>query len=375
MVKKVLDPNFWRRKKVFITGHTGFKGTWLALWLHALHADVSGYALEPPTHPSLYRMCELDKLVHSTIGDIRDQEKLYAALLRADPEIVFHLAAQPLVLDSYANPLETYDVNVMGTVHLLEAVRKAVVLENRRIKAVIVVTSDKCYENREWEFGYSEDDQLGGHDPYSSSKACAELVVAAYRKSYFHADSAVLSQVSLASVRAGNVIGGGDWAKDRLIPDCIRARLSGAILHIRNPHSIRPWQHVLEPLSGYMQLAQRMVEREGGYAGAWNFGPEQEDARTVEWLVARLHAKWEGAFSYKTVPLTHQPHEAHYLRLDCTKAQNELRWRPQWNLDRALDKIVEWVRGYEKNQDARSLCLGQIHEFMNRHEILKERLS
>jgi CDP-glucose 4,6-dehydratase len=352
-----LADNFWNNKKVFITGHTGFKGSWLCLWLHALGAKVSGYALHPPTDPSLFELCKIDRLVQSTISDVRDEVALTKAVLAAQPEIVIHMAAQPLVRDSYTIPVETYAINVMGTVNLFEVVRKC-----KNVKAVINVTTDKCYENKEWAWGYRENEPLGGYDPYSSSKACSELVTSAYRNSYFNPKDHAVHGVGVASARAGNVIGGGDWAADRLIPDCIRAILKGEKIIIRNPESIRPWQHVLEPLSGYLILAQKLYAEGVRYSDAWNFGPEDYDVKPVEWLVKRLCSKWGGSASY-IIEKGRHPHEAHYLKLDCSKAKSELGWRPRWNLEKAIDSIEEWTRVYRQGLDVKNNCIKQIEEY------------
>jgi len=343
--------NFFRKKKVFITGHTGFKGSWLCLWLSSLGARVTGYALEPPTKPSLFESAGVAELVDSRIGDVRDADLLARTLFDAQPEIVIHMAAQPLVRDSYKIPVETYATNVMGTVHLLEAVRCC-----PSVKAVVNVTTDKCYENREWVWGYRENEPMGGFDPYSSSKGCSELVTAAYRNSFFQ------HSVAIATARAGNVIGGGDWATDRLIPDCIRALMNEESILIRNPISIRPWQHVLEPLSGYLLLAQKLCENGSRYAEAWNFGPDDDDAQTVEWIVNRICAQWGNKASY-TIDAGDHPHEARYLKLDCSKAHAELGWQPRWNLEKTLDKITTWTRAYLDGKDVRQVCREQITEY------------
>lgn len=351
------DRDFFRGKRVFVTGHTGFKGAWLTLWLHQLGAQVTGYALAPPTSPSLFELARLERLLHSVTGDVRDPQALSAALREADPEIVIHMAAQPLVRESYLNPVETYATNVMGTVHLLEAVRSS-----PGVRAVVNVTTDKCYENREWPWGYRENEPMGGYDPYSSSKGCSELVTAAYRNSYFNEGSYLSHGVALASARAGNVIGGGDWAADRLIPDCVAALLKGEPVRIRNPHAIRPWQHVLEPISGYLTLAQRLYQDGPLHAGAWNFGPADEDAREVEWIVQRMCSRWQAEASYVVDEGDH-PHEANYLKLDCSKAKGELGWRPRWSLDTAIDMIIDWTRSYQRGDDLREVSLSQIEAY------------
>lgn len=359
----MLEQAFWKNKKVFITGHTGFKGSWLCLWLNALGAEVTGYALNPPTDPNLFELCGIDKLVKSLIADVRDTDKLQKEMIAARPEIVIHMAAQPLVRDSYKIPIETYSINVMGTVNLLEAVRKC-----KSVKSVINVTTDKCYENKEWIWGYRENEPLGGYDPYSNSKACSELVTAAYRNSFFNPKNYSLHGVGVASARAGNVIGGGDWGTDRLIPDCVRAILKGEKIVIRNPKAIRPWQHVLEPLSAYLLLAQKLYQDGPSYAEAWNFGPYDYDAKPVEWIVKKLCAKWRQNASYEIDQGEH-PHEASYLKLDCAKAIVKLDWQPVWNLDSALDKIVEWTLAYQKGQDVRKVCFKQIDEYVHFEQI------
>lgn len=351
-----MTTDFWRNKRVFVTGHTGFKGSWLCLWLSRLGAHVTGYALEPPTAPSLYDLAGVAELVDSHIADIRDSGRLQSAMSEARPEIVFHLAAQPLVRDSYLLPVETYSTNVMGTVHLLEVIRHC-----PSVKAVVNVTTDKCYENREWPWGYRENESMGGYDPYSSSKACSELVTAAYRSSYFNPARYAEHGVALASARAGNVIGGGDWAAERLIPDCIRAILAVEPIRVRNPHAIRPWQHVLEPLAGYLTLARRLYEEGTAFAEGWNFGPG-DDARPVEWIVRSLCEKWNHVAGY-TIDDGQHPHEAHYLKLDCSKARMQLGWQPLWSLAAALDAIITWTKAYQDGSDLRALCLKQIEKY------------
>jgi CDP-glucose 4,6-dehydratase len=352
-----IDINFWKHKKVFITGHTGFKGSWLCLWLHRLGAEVAGYALDPPTDPNLFELCGIDKLAHTTIADVRDGAMLTRTMQAVEPDIVIHMAAQPLVRDSYKIPVETYSINVMGTVNLFEAVRQC-----KSVKAVINITTDKCYDNKEWVWGYRENEPLGGYDPYSNSKACSELVTAAYRNSYFNPADHAIHGVSIASARAGNVIGGGDWAADRLIPDCIRALLKHENIIIRNPRAIRPWQHVLEPLSGYLLLAQRLFEDGPRYAEAWNFGPDDSDVKPVEWLVERICAQWGNDASY-SIDRGKYPHEAHYLKLDCSKAKSELGWRSRWGLEKAIDSIIEWTQAYTAQHDASAVCMKQIEAY------------
>ncbi|MDR3482386.1 MAG: CDP-glucose 4,6-dehydratase [Burkholderiaceae bacterium] len=354
-----MTPEFWRGKRVFLTGHTGFKGSWLSLWLQQLGAVVTGYALPPPTEPSLFAVADVGKGMTSIIGDIRDGAALTRALQDARPEIVIHMAAQALVRYSYAHPVDTYSTNVMGLVNLFEAVRAT-----EGIAAVVNVTSDKCYENKEWLWGYRENEALGGFDPYSNSKACAELVTAAYRNSYFHPEHHAEHGVALASARAGNVIGGGDWAQDRLIPDMMRAIAAGAAVDIRNPGAIRPWQHVLEPLSGYLALAEHLFLHGASYAEGFNFGPHDSDARPVEWIVERICKSWGEGAAWR-LDGTPQPHEATYLKLDCAKAKARLGWQPRWSLAQAIERIVAWHKAHQAQADMRALTLQQILSYQN----------
>jgi CDP-glucose 4,6-dehydratase len=354
----MIDRKFWKGRQVFITGHTGFKGSWLCLWLHKLGADVTGYALEPPTDPSLFELAEVNKLVKSIKGDVRDRKKLFKCLSEAKPEIVFHLAAQPLVRDSYKLPVDTYEINVMGTINVLEAVR----LHGRSVRAFINVTTDKVYENKERLRGYREDEPLGGYDPYSNSKACSELVTAAYRNSYFNPADYKKHKTAVASARAGNVIGGGDWATDRIVPDCIKAILSGRPIVVRNPHATRPWQHVLEPLSGYLCLTEKLYKHGPKYAGSWNFGPDGHDCKTVEYLVTTICKQW-GPQATFSLAKSKGPHEASYLKLDCSKARARLGWRPHWSLGKALSATVAWYKAHASQRDVKKTCLEQIDEF------------
>ena len=352
-----MTPTFWLGKRVLITGHTGFKGGWLALWLQSMGAQVHGYALAPPTDPSLFELARIAQTMASShTGDVRDLAHLQRVLTEVQPEIVFHMAAQPLVRLSYEQPVETYATNVMGTVHLLEAVR-----HTPGVRVVVNITTDKCYENREWVWGYRENEPMGGHDPYSNSKGCMELVTSAYRQSFFNPKDHAHHGVALASVRAGNVIGGGDWAADRLLPDMIRAFVAEQPVVIRNPHAIRPWQHVLEPLSGYLLLAEKLWDQGPAFAEGWNFGPNEEDARPVGWIVEQLVARWPGA-SWR-LDGGQNPHEATHLRLDCLKAKTRLDWRPRWSLSEALTRIVEWYRAQEAGEDMREVTLRQIHQY------------
>lgn len=352
---------FWKGKSVFLTGHTGFKGSWLSLWLYALGAKVTGYALAPPTLPSMYQVAGIEGLVTSVLGDVREYGMLHRALSLAEPEIVFHLAAQPLVRDSYLTPVATYSTNVMGTVNLLEAVRQC-----SSVRAVVNVTSDKCYENKEVDHPFREEEPLGGYDPYSSSKACSELVTSAWRSSFFSPHSYAQHRVAIATARSGNVVGGGDWAKDRLVPDCIRALQAAEPIHIRNPDAKRPWQHVLEPLSGYLLLAQRLCEQGCGYGSSWNFGPFEKDAKPVEWIVNRLCEKWGAGASY-SIDAGQHLHEALFLSLDISRAQAQLGWRPRWNLDQALDATLEWVNSLEDGKDIAEYSLAQIECYVTSH--------
>jgi len=353
----MVNAEFWRGKRVFLTGHTGFKGSWLSIWLADLGAEVTGYALEPPTEPSLFALAGVDRLLTSVIADVRDLGRLQREMAAASPEIVIHMAAQPLVRDSYKIPVETYATNVMGTVHLLESVRNT-----PTVKALVNVTTDKVYENREWVWSYRENEPMGGYDPYSNSKGCSELVTAAYRSSFFNPVDYDRHGVAVATARAGNVIGGGDFANDRLIPDIVRAVLAGETVQIRNPHAIRPWQHVLEPLSGYLTLAEHLYVGGTHYAQGWNFGPPEEGARPVAWLVDRLCTAWGEGAAYEVDSGEH-PHEAHYLKLDCSKARSELGWSPRWSLEKALQSIIEWTQAYRGKEDLMACCRAQIAEY------------
>jgi len=357
----VIDHNFWQNKKVFITGHTGFKGSWLSLWLNSMGAKVTGYSLDPPTNPSLFRLAHIEQITDTIHGDVLDYKHLQAILMQTDPDIVIHLAAQPLVRLSYINPIETYQTNIMGTVNLLESI-KNIVQKRKKVMAVINVTSDKCYENKEWVWGYRENDSMGGYDPYSSSKACSELITSSYRSSFFNNNTYKTHGVALASARAGNVIGGGDWADDRLIPDVIRAFITGKNLEIRNPKAIRPWQHVLESLSGYIILAQKLYTDGIKYAEGWNFGPNDNQLSTVESIVEALYLKTGRTKNYHIIKDEHN-HEMHTLRLDSTKARYRLGWQPKWDVEEAIDKIIEWTKAYQKGIDIREICLKQIKEY------------
>ncbi len=353
----VMNPEFWNGKRVLLTGHTGFKGGWLSLWLQSMGAELVGYALTPPTNPSLFDVADVGKGMTSIIGDIRDLEYLRTVFSERRPEIVFHMAAQPLVRHSYSEPVETYSTNVMGTVNLLEAVRCT-----DSVKAVVNVTSDKCYENREWVWGYRENEAMGGYDPYSNSKGCSELVTAAYRNSYFNSEKYKDHGIAVATARAGNVIGGGDWAIDRLIPDIMHAITQGEPVNIRSPHSIRPWQHVLEPLSGYLLLAKKLYEEGAAFAEGWNFGPNDTDAKPVQWIVENLTKNWGGGASWSLDGSDH-PHEAHYLKLDCSKAKSLLHWSPKWTLEQTIEQICIWHKAFQVGADMQALCLHQIKQY------------
>jgi len=353
----VVNSEFWRGKRVLLTGHTGFKGSWMALWLQSLGAEVTGFALPPASTPSLFEAAGVAGGMRHIEGDIRDAAALGAAMQQARPEIVIHMAAQALVRYSYQHPVETYATNVMGLVNLFEAVRAT-----PGIRAVVNVTSDKCYENKEWPWGYRENEPLGGYDPYSNSKACAELVTSAYRSSFFNPAQYAVHGVALGSGRAGNVIGGGDWAEDRLIPDMMRAIAAGAPVRIRSPHAIRPWQHVLEPLSGYLALAERLHADGAEFAEAFNFGPHDADARPVAWIVPRLCEKWGDGAAWELDPAP-QPHEATYLKLDCSRARARLGWQPRWQLGQTLDRIVDWHQAHARGEDMRAFTLAQIRHY------------
>jgi CDP-glucose 4,6-dehydratase len=358
-----INKHFWKGKKVLVTGHTGFKGSWLSLWLQSLGAEVVGVSLDPPTKKSLYEQANVAKGMISLREDIRNGEEIKKIFHKYQPEIVFHLAAQSLVRYSYQNPVETYETNVMGTLHVLEGIRSV-----KSVRSAVMVTTDKCYENKEWEWGYRENEPMGGHDPYSSSKGSSELLISSYRESYYPINEYNKHKTSIASVRAGNVIGGGDWADDRIIPDIIRAFQQGKKVEIRNPNSIRPWQHVLEPLSGYIKLAGLLIDDAGKYTGAWNFGPNDKDARPVQWIVEKVSEQWGCNEECWVFDKGEHPHEAHYLKLDCSKAKERIGWSPKWNLSEALLKIVEWHKLEHSGNDCRKICLTQINDYIARME-------
>lgn len=350
-------------RRVLITGHTGFKGSWLSLWLTELGASVIGYSLEPPTEPNLFDFINLkDKVTHIT-GDVRDEKLLNSVFKKYQPEFIFHLAAQPLVRISYNEPKITYETNVMGTVNILEAVRKT-----NSVRVCIIITSDKCYENKEWVYGYRETDPMGGYDPYSSSKGCAELVTATYRRSFFNSkDYGKVHNVALSSVRAGNVIGGGDWGEDRIIPDCVRALSQKKEIVVRNPRATRPWQYVLEPLSGYLLLGTLMYENGAEYSSAWNFGPNDESIITVEELVKLVIKHWDSG-SY-TIDTSSHPHEAGFLKIDTSKARALLGWKPIYNIYEAFEKTINWYRYFYNgmgNEELYEFTIKDIMEYVNR---------
>lgn len=354
-----MSNTFWSGKKVLVTGHTGFKGSWLSLWLQELGANVTGYALLPPTNPNLFDVASITNGMTSIVGDIRDYNRLKDIIIKYRPEIVFHLAAQPLVRYSYQYPVETYTTNVLGTVHLLEAIRAT-----SATKVVVNITTDKCYENNEWLWGYRENEPLGGYDPYSSSKACSELVTNAYKNSFFNANSYHEHGIAIATARAGNVIGGGDWAHDRIIPDILHAFSHGQNLVIRNPRAIRPWQHVLDPLHGYITLAENLWTSGPPYAEAWNFGPLDKDAQPVEWIVKKLASLWDSNVSW-SIDKNANPHEAMYLKLDCSKAHLRLNWYPRLALQHALEKVVAWHKAYLRGENMHEITLQQINSYTN----------
>lgn len=357
---------FFKGKKVFITGHTGFKGSWLAAWLLELGAKVTGFALPPQTERDHFTVLGLQNRVRHVVGDIRELAPLQMALAQAEPDIVFHLAAQPLVRLSYAQPKLTFDTNVGGSVNVLEGVRHC-----SSVRALVYITSDKCYRNREWVWGYRENDELGGRDPYSASKGCAELVFSSYLESFF----AQRPGFAAASARGGNVIGGGDWALDRIVPDCIRALEKQEPVEVRNPQATRPWQHVLEPLSGYLLLAQRLFDAGNQYSGAWNFGPDKESNRTVRELVEKALGVWGSGKPVMGTSAGTQPHEAHFLHLNCDKARQELGWRPAWQFDQAVEHAIAWYSEWLEDADAWNLTTRQIYEYTASRQDSKPRMN
>jgi CDP-glucose 4,6-dehydratase len=359
VVKEYLS-EFYRGRKVLITGHTGFKGSWLCMYLNHLGAEVYGYSLDPPTDPNLYSLCSIDSFVKSCIADIRIPDTLIKIIDSEKPDVIFHMAAQALVRKSYVEPVATYMTNVTGTINLLEALR---VSKASKPRVLVNVTTDKCYENKEWHWPYRENEPLGGYDPYSNSKACSELVTSSYRNSFFNTGSYATHKTAIGSARAGNVIGGGDWAQDRLIPDIIRSITDKEIIIIRNPDAIRPWQHVLEPLTGYLILGRELYFNAEKYSGAWNFGPAENDVKTVKWITEYFCRNWPGAnFEIKGDSTFH---EATYLKLDCSKAHEILDWHPRWKLEKALHSIIEFTQAWQGKEDLRNICLNQIEEYLN----------
>ncbi len=348
-----MNKEFWKDKKVFITGHTGFKGSWLSIWLTESGANVTGYSLPPSTTPSMFKSLMLEEKVNTIFGDIRDYENLKQQIILSEPDIVIHMAAQALVLESYENPMETYQINLMGTVNILNAIRNI-----SSIKAFINVTSDKCYENKEAITNFKEEDRMGGFDPYSSSKACSELITAAYRSSFLS------ESVSVASVRAGNVIGGGDWAKNRIIPDFIKRIDKNKKLSIRNPKAVRPWQLVLEPLNGYLMLAEKLFLEGIDYAESWNFGPDNQAEKSVEWLISRFDKEYGGGNNFEISAAESSPHEAQNLRLDCSKSMQRLNWSPKLNIEKSISMTCAWYKNfYKDNQDMYSFSVEQIKQY------------
>ena len=355
--KKIDRKKFWQNKRVLITGHTGFKGSWLSLWLQTLGAIVLGFALDSPTEPSLFEIASVEEKMKSVIGDVRDLTFMQTIFKEFQPDIVIHLAAQSLVRKSYKHPLATFSTNVMGTANLLDCVRNT-----DSVRVAVCITSDKCYQNKEWVWGYRESDALGGYDPYSTSKACAELVISSYRDSYFRPEMTDNHGVLLASTRAGNVVGGGDWAKDRLVPDIMRAMMEGHAVIIRNPHSTRPWQHVLEPLNGYLMLAEHLWAFGMEFSGPWNFGPNDGDVKPVSRICDYLTRRWGEGASWQLDSEIH-PHENTLLKLDCSKARQTLNWYPKLNLEASLELIVEWFKAYQNKADMKLVTIDQIQRF------------
>lgn len=363
MAARLIRPGFWRNKTVLVTGHTGFKGAWLCLWLARMGAKVTGVALPPPTKPSLFQTAHVaDMLERSVVLDIRDRAKLVHLFCKTKPQIVLHLAAQPLVRDSYKRPVDTYATNVMGTVNVFEAVRSV-----SSVRAVVNVTTDKCYENIESQRGYRENDPLGGYDPYSSSKACSEIVTAAYRRSFFHPDDYRKHGVAIATARAGNVIGGGDWAEDRLVPDCIRSLIKNENVVLRHPNAVRPWQHVLEPLAGYLSLSERLFSDGKGFGSAWNFGPEKRDVLTVKQMAELICSLWGGK-NRVVISAGKHPHEAALLMLDISKVKKRLGWKPRMTLPVAMRETVSWYQAWSNKEDMRDFSLKQIATYMGSRE-------
>ena len=350
-----MNEKFWKNKKILITGHTGFKGSWLTIWLKKLGADITGFSKSIPTNPNLFEISNIEAEINSINGDVQDYQFLKETITKVEPEIVFHMAAQSLVIKSYSDPIETYSTNVMGTVNLLNAIK-----ETKKSKIVINVTSDKCYENNESLEGYKEDDPMGGHDPYSSSKGCSELITKSFRESFFNSNTE--ENVALASVRAGNVIGGGDWAENRLIPDIIRSIKNNESVNIRNPNAVRPWQHVMDPLNGYISLAEKLYDNQT-FSEGWNFGPEKNEIKSVSWIINKFDELWKNKIDW--IVQNNELHEATNLILNCQKAKSRLGWNSKINTELALKLTIEWYTKYFENKDMRKITEEQINEFQN----------
>jgi CDP-glucose 4,6-dehydratase len=353
----VINSNFWKNKKVLLTGHTGFKGSWLSIWLKKLGVELIGFSKDIPTKPSLFELAKVSENMISTMGDIRNLSVIQKVIQEHQPDIIIHMAAQPLVRKSYENPLETFSTNIMGTANVLESIKMT-----EKTRVIINVTSDKCYKNNGANEKFSEDSPMGGYDPYSSSKACSELVTSSYRDSFFNPKEYQKHGVSLATCRAGNVIGGGDWSKDRLIPDIMRGVINNEIIKIRNPNAIRPWQHVLDPLNGYLTLAEKMWSAGNKFSEAWNFGPMEEDEQSVKWITEKLTKQWSSNIKWD-VDNDNNPHEENSLRLNCMKANSRLNWRPKLKLEQGLEWVVEWYKQYKENNNMKKITEHQIEEF------------
>lgn len=348
-LEEMVNKEFWKDKKVFVTGHTGFKGSWLSIWLQHLGAEVCGYSLDAPTEPNNFTVSRTSANMLSILDDTRNRDSVFRVMQKFKPEVVFHLAAQPLVRESYSDPFTTYETNVMGTLNVLDAAR-----QTPSVKSIVNVTTDKCYENKEWPWGYRENEPMGGYDPYSSSKGCSELLTSAFKRSY---------DMPLASARAGNVIGGGDWANDRIVPDTLAAFSKNKPVVVRYPDAIRPWQHVLEPLSGYLTLAEKLYDN-NKYADSWNFGPNEDDAKPVRYILDYMKDKWSSNADWRTDGGNH-PHEAHYLKLDIGKAKTYLNWHPRWSLNKALDATIEWHKSWLEGKNMQDVSIEQIKNYMD----------
>lgn len=351
----MINKNFWNNKKVFLTGHTGFKGSWLAMWLKSMGVNLKGYSLSPEDKINLFEKASIENNMISEIGDIRDYNRLYNSIIDFKPEILIHMAAQPIVRKSYEDPIDTYSTNVMGTINILESARAC-----PSLKSIVIVTSDKCYENKETQNPYKENEPMGGHDPYSSSKGCCELLINSYRRSFFNDNNSS----GLASVRAGNVVGGGDWSKDRLIPDILKSFKKNESVIIRNPSAIRPWQHVLDCLSGYLVLTEKLYFNNEKFSGAWNFGPNINDCKPVEWIVEKMISV-SGKNIDWVLDKKSNPHEANTLILDNNKSKKFLKWKPKWNIEESITKIIEWHKKNLNDENINEMCLSQINDYIN----------